>query len=146
MPDVNFQVEGAEPMAYAASPTLAFKLRIAEALAEAPACIHSMSLHCQIRLEPAQRRYTPGEQERLVELFGEPRRWGQTVRSLLWTHVTTNVGGFSGQTVIDLPGPCTFDFNVASTKYFHALEDGRVPLSFLFSGTIFYADGPEGAL
>jgi hypothetical protein len=41
--------------------------------------------------------------------------------------------------------PCTFDFNVAATKYFHGLADGDVPLNFLFSGTVFYADG-EGAL
>jgi hypothetical protein len=41
--------------------------------------------------------------------------------------------------------PCTFDFNVAATKYFYALEDGEVPLLFLFSGTIFYA-APDGRL
>ena len=43
----------------------------------------------------------------------------------------------------DLPAPCTFDFNVASTKYFHALEDGFAPLNLLFSGTVFY-EGAEG--
>jgi hypothetical protein len=36
--------------------------------------------------------------------------------------------------------PCTFDLNVAATKYFHALEDGDVPLLFLFSGTVFYEE------
>jgi len=36
--------------------------------------------------------------------------------------------------------PCTFDFNVAATKYFHGLSGGDVPLTFLFSGTVFYAD------
>ncbi|MGI8549897.1 MAG: DUF6084 family protein, partial [Dehalococcoidia bacterium] len=34
---------------------------------------------------------------------------------------------------------CTYDFNVAATKYFYALEDGEVPLTLLFSGTVFYA-------
>jgi len=29
----------------------------------------------------------------------------------------------------------------AATKYFYALQDGEVPLCFLFSGTIFYAGG-----
>ena len=38
---------------------------------------------------------------------------------------------------MDLPVPCTFDFNVAATKYFNALEEGEVPLSLLFSGTVF---------
>ncbi len=36
--------------------------------------------------------------------------------------------------------PCSFDFNVAATKYFHALDDGDVPLTFLFSGSVFYLD------
>lgn len=38
-----------------------------------------------------------------------------------------------------------FDFNVAATKYFYALQDGEVPLLFLFSGTVFYA-APDGRL
>jgi hypothetical protein len=32
------------------------------------------------------------------------------------------------------------DFHVAATKYFAALENSDVPLSFLFSGTVFYPD------
>jgi hypothetical protein len=32
---------------------------------------------------------------------------------------------------------------VAAAKYFHALEDGEVPLLFLFSGTLF-TKGPSG--
>jgi hypothetical protein len=39
---------------------------------------------------------------------------------------------------VDLPVPCTFDFNVAAAKYFYALDEGGVPLSLLFSGTIFH--------
>ena len=39
---------------------------------------------------------------------------------------------------MELAVPCTFDFNVAATKYFAALEEGEVPLVFLFSGTVFY--------
>ncbi len=41
--------------------------------------------------------------------------------------------------------PCTFDFNVAATKYFHGVKEGEIPLNLLFSGTVFYAS-PEGAL
>src|SRR5262249_46333042 len=47
--------------------------------------------------------------------------------------------------VADLPVPCTFDFNVAATRYFHALADGEVPLVLLFSGTVFHED-EDGAL
>jgi hypothetical protein len=47
------------------------------------------------------------------------------------------VPGFEGTTVIDLPITCTYDFEVVAAKYLEALEDGEVPLLFLFSGTIF---------
>jgi uncharacterized protein DUF6084 len=41
--------------------------------------------------------------------------------------------------------PCTFDFNIAATKYFAGLEAGEIPLILQFSGTIFYA-ARDGAL
>ena len=37
--------------------------------------------------------------------------------------------------------PCSSDFSLAATKYFAALDDGDVPLCFLFSGTVFYEAG-----
>jgi Family of unknown function (DUF6084) len=33
---------------------------------------------------------------------------------------------------------------VVSTKYFHALEEGEMPLEFLFSGSVFYRRGAGG--
>jgi hypothetical protein len=42
--------------------------------------------------------------------------------------------------VVKLPVPCSFDFNIAATKYFHGIEDGEAPLIFLFSGSVFYRD------
>jgi hypothetical protein len=143
MPDLDFQVEKAEPLPHAAAPTLVLKVRITQGGVAVP--IHSVVLRCQVRIEPARRRYVPTEQERLLDLFGEPARWGQTLRSMLWTHVTTAVSPFTAETVLDLQVPCTHDFNVAAAKYFYALEDGVVPLGLLFSGTVFYA-GPGGAL
>ena len=82
---------------------------------------------------------TPDEEGRLVELFGETPRWGDTLRPFLWTHVATTVPGFTGATEIDLPSPCTYDFEVAAAKYLHALDDGEIPLVLLFSGTAFPA-------
>ena len=38
-----------------------------------------------------------------------------------------------------MPVPCTFDLNVSAAKYFYAIEEGDVPLLFLFSGTVFYS-------
>jgi uncharacterized protein DUF6084 len=143
VPDLNFQVEGAEAIAFAASPLLAFKLHITNADAAEP--IHSVALRCQIQIEVTRRRYTPQDQERLLDLFGEPERWGQTLRNMLWTHANMVVPPFTGSTTVDLQVPCTFDFNVAAAKYFYGLEDGEVPLNLMFSGTVFYAND-EGNL
>ena len=143
MPDLSFQVEGAQAVPFSASPLLAFRLRIATATADEP--IHTVALRCQVRIEVARRRYGAQEQAKLLDLFGEPERWGQTLRPMLWTHTSVVVPGFTGSTVVDLPVPCTYDFNVAAAKYFHALEGGEVPLCLLFSGTIFYA-ADDGAL
>jgi hypothetical protein len=57
---------------------------------------------------------------------------------MLWTHTSIVVPRFTDSILVDLPVPCTFDFNLAVTKYFHALEDGEAPLSLLFSGTVFH--------
>jgi hypothetical protein len=47
------------------------------------------------------------------------------------------VPGFEGATEVDLPLACTYDFEVAAAKYFHALDEGEIPLELLFSGSIF---------
>ena len=130
-------------MPHAAAPLLALKLRITNLPENQP--IHTLSLRCQVQIEPTRRRYAGAEQEKLRDLFGEPERWGRTVRSLLWMNTSIAVPGFTGSTVVDLELPCTFDFNVATTKYFHALEAGDIPLCVLFSGTVFYC-GEEEAL
>ncbi len=49
MPDLSFEVEGAEAVAFAASPLLAFKLRITNADAEE--LIQTVALRCQIQIE-----------------------------------------------------------------------------------------------
>ena len=140
MPDLNFHVESADPVPFAAVPTLAFKLRVAEAVANgaAPTSIHAVALRCQIRIEPTRRHYESGEQDALIEVFGRPSDWSRSLRSMLWTHASVIVPAFTSSTTVDLPVPCTFDFNIAATKYFAAIEDGDVPISFYFSGTVFY--------
>ncbi|MGI8918510.1 MAG: DUF6084 family protein [Pyrinomonadaceae bacterium] len=142
MPNLDFQVEAAEAVAFAASPQLAFKLRITNANAEES--IQSIALRCQIQIQATQRKYAIEEQKRLLDLFGVPERWSRTLRSMLWTHATVMVPPFLGSTVVELPVPCTFDFNVAATKYFAALESGEVPLELMFSGTVFYQPAELG--
>lgn len=143
MPDLNFQIEGVEPQQFAAAPTLIFKLRVNNATPHE--AIHTIALRCQIQLEVSRRKYNPEDQNRLRDLFGQPERWGETLRNMLWTHASVVAPAFENGTLVDLPVPCTFDFNLAATKYFHGVTDGEIPLNFLFSGTIFYA-GQEGGL
>jgi hypothetical protein len=143
MPDLSITVEKAEVVLFAASPTLAFKLRVVNA--HPAEMIHTVVLRCQIQIEVTRRRYSAQEQERLRDLFGEPERWGQTLRNLLWTNTSAVVPQFTGAAATDLHVPCTFDFSVATTKYFNGLTDGEIPVFLMFSGTVFYAD-PDGAL
>ena len=137
MPDLSFEVVDAEVVPFAAVPSLLFKLRV-ENQQDEP--VRSVALNTQIRISATQRHYEAGEQERLLELFGEPSRWKDTLRSLLWTHTVLQVPPFSSSTVVDMPVPCTYDLEVVAAKYFHALQDGEVPLEFLFSGTVFYTE------
>src|SRR5215212_11725597 len=106
MPNLDFSVEGAEVLRFAAVPSLLFKLRIAN-LEEEP--IRSVALNTQIRIAATQRHYDAAEQEKLLELFGEPHRWGETLRSLLWTHTVLQVQPFSGSTVVAMHVAYTYD-------------------------------------
>jgi hypothetical protein len=122
---------------------LTFHLRVDNAVSGEQ--VHAGLLRCQVRIDPTRRRYQTVEQEALRDLFGEPGRWGQTLHSLLWTHTSFTLPAFTGRAAVEMTVPCTFDFNVAATKYFHALGDGEVPLLLLFSGTVFHVE-PDGEL
>lgn len=143
MPELSFHIESAAVLPFAAAPQLTLKLRVSNADPEET--IHTVALRCQVQLEVTRRRYTPEEQQNLRDLFGEPDRWSKTLRTLLWTHANVMVPPFVGSTVADLNLPCSFDFSVASTKYFAGLDEGEVPLCVQFSGTVFYAQG-DGSL
>jgi Family of unknown function (DUF6084) len=139
MPDLRFEIEGVEVAQFSASPELTLKLRLTNAHPED--MIHTVALRCQIQIEVTRRQYAAQDEDKLRDLFGEKSRWSQTLRNLLWSHVNLNVPPFQDSIVAPLPVPCTFDFNVAATKYFHALSDGDVPLCLMFSGTVFYSQG-----
>ena len=143
MPDLGFAVTDATVVTFAAAPTLAFRITVSNTPESEH--IHTIVLRCQLHLEVTRRQYSREEEERLLDLFGEPVRWGQTLRTMLWTHANVVVRPFSGTTAIELHVPCTYDFNVAAMKYFYGLQDGDVPLSLLFSGSVFY-DDPEFGL
>jgi Family of unknown function (DUF6084) len=143
MPDLDLKITGVKSGALGLTPLLNFELEVTNPVEGET--IHSVALQAQIQISALQRSYTAVEKEKLVDLFGTPDRWGQTLSSRLWTIAGTTVRGFTGKTTTVLPVQCTFDLNVIAAKYFYALDAGEVPLLFLFSGTIFYA-GPDGRL
>jgi len=131
---LSVEVVSGRPDPYAAAPTLLLGLRLTRPVDQP---VHVIVLKAQIRIEPQRRRYSPEEESRLLELFGEAPRWGDTLKPFLWTHVSTTVAAFTGSTELDLAVPCTYDFEVAAAKYLHGLGDGEIPIVLLFSGTIF---------
>jgi len=141
MPDLTISVENAEAVPFAAAPMIAIKLRLKNS--DAAEIVHTVVLRCQIQIEVTRRKYTSWEQRELRDLFGEPERWGQTLRNLLWTNTSMVVPQFTGETTAELQVPCSFDFSLATTKYFHGLADGDIPVCIMFSGSVFYqsADG-----
>jgi Family of unknown function (DUF6084) len=119
---------------YSATPRLLARIGI---VASDDEPIQAIALRSQIRIEPLRRPYSDEEAEGLVDLFGPRQRWVNTQRTFLWQHSTAMVRDGTGVTEISMPLECTYDFEVAASKYLHALRDGAIPLLFLFSGTVF---------
>jgi hypothetical protein len=134
MSELRFAVTDIVPDRMAAVPTLVARLRIGEVTG---ASVHAVALRCQVRIEPQRRPYGPQTAEQLSDLFGPRHLWSSTLRPFLWLHASTMVPGFTGTTEVDLPMPCTYDLEVAAGKYLQAIGDGDIPLSLLFSGTVF---------
>ena len=139
MPDLSFEVISAQPARDAIAPALTFDLRITNKPPEQ--AVHAVVLRCQIQIEAARRRYSSAEQRGLRELFDDPARWGETLRPITWASTSVNIPPFTGTTVAPIAVPCTLEFSMGTAKYFYALGDGEVPLTFLFSGSVFYAAG-----
>lgn len=135
MSDVVFSVTGARVEPHAMAPTLVLRLHVTAAGA---GTVHAAIVRCDLHIDVRRRRYSTAEGDRLVELFGTRERWGETMRPLFWTQVSFALPAFTGRLDFDLPVACTYDFEVASAKYFHALDTGEIPLQLLFSGSIFF--------
>ncbi len=140
MTDLTFTVLDVVAEPYTATPQLTARIGIAGGDEEP---IHAIALRCQIRIDPLRRPYSDDEADGLADLFGPRQRWVNTQRTFLWQHSMAMVQGFTGVTEFSLPLECTYDFEVAASKYLHALRDGAIPLLFLFSGTVF-AKGERG--
>ncbi|HEX4717576.1 MAG TPA: DUF6084 family protein [Thermoleophilaceae bacterium] len=134
-PSLAFAIDNARAVEYAAVATLAFDLRVSSTRP-----VRALQLDVQLQIAARRRSYDEPEQERLWELFGTPDRWSDTLRTLPWLRASLAVPPFAGETLIELPVVCTYDLEVTAARYFAALVDGVVPLEFLFSGAVFYAD------
>ncbi len=134
MTSLTCRIVDAAAARQSASPAIVFRLRIGDASGER---VHAVALRAQIQIRARARSYVSHEQERLTELFGTPAQWERTLTNVLWTQSSVVVPSFVGEIEIDLPVSCTYDLEVASAKYLHAVRDGDVPVVFAFSGTIF---------
>jgi hypothetical protein len=140
--DLDVVIAGAAVERYAAVPTIGLDLRVTDRSGQG---VHAIVLRAQVRIEPQRRRYTAAESERLVELFGQPGQWSESLRPFLWTQVGTVVGAFETTSEVILPLQCTYDFEVSAARYMHGLDEGDIPLVLLFNGTIFRS-GPQGLM
>ena len=142
-PQLTFAVKDGGVLEHAAVPTLRFALGI-ESVA-GPVAVRSVALSVEIRIAATRRTYNPAERERLAEVFGHDDEWRRNLHSMHWTTLAVNVPPFDGSTEVDLPVTCTYDLEVTGARYLNGLDHGQIPLEFLFSGSVFYAD-PSGRL
>jgi hypothetical protein len=142
VPQLSFVVADAAAERYAAVPTLNFTLYIGRS---GGGPVRSILLDTQIQIAARRRPYGEAEQAWLVELFGTPDRWSTTLRTLLWTRTTLVVPPFTDATEVTLPVACSYDLEANAANYLSGLQNGDVPLEFLFSGSVFYT-GPGGLL
>ncbi|MCU1457036.1 MAG: hypothetical protein JWL73_1128 [Actinomycetia bacterium] len=140
MVELGFACVDIQPEQHAVGPTLLVTLRVTESSGTP---IRAVALRSQVRVEPQRRRYSAEEGDRMVDLFGERAQWADSVHPMQLASLSHMVPGFTDSIDIVLPLPCTYDMEVATGKYFGSLDDGEIPLLFLFSGTVF-VDGPKG--
>jgi Family of unknown function (DUF6084) len=138
----TFEVQDVTWIADSVAPMLSFALGVTETSGRE---VFTIVLTAQINIDPARRSYDAETRSALVELFGEPERWSSTTQSFLFAQATTLVPSFTGQASFTLAVPCTYDLELAATKYFHSVPDGEVPLSFHFTGSVLYR-GDEGQM
>lgn len=139
MPDLKFEIISSGVKEFAAVPTLVFKMQITNEIENEE--VYAVALKGQVMIEAIKRTYNEETKDRLHELFGEPFRWDETLRSFFWIMVNVPVPRFIGKTVVEILIPCSEDQALAAGKYFYAVSsNGFVPLAFLFSGTLFYKD------
>jgi Family of unknown function (DUF6084) len=133
---LRFACTGSRPEPHAAGPAFQLDLRFDDGTGRR---VHAVALRVQIRIDPRPRRYTAEETARLTDLFGEPNRWGDTLQPLQLATVPVLTPSFTNSTTVAVNVPLTYDLDIAAARYLHGLDEGEIPLTLLFSGTMFYA-------
>jgi hypothetical protein len=132
--DLDFSCDQVVADRYAAGPTVVLKMHAHETTGVR---VHALALRCQVRVEPIHRLYSDREAAKVVDLFGDRARWGQTMQPMQLAFLSQVLPGFVGDCAFDLALPVSYDIDVAAHKYLAGLEDGDVPLLLLFSGSVF---------
>ncbi len=132
--DLDFSCDEVVADRYAAAPTVVLKMRARET---SGVRLHAVALRCQVRVEPIHRLYSDREADKVVDLFGDRARWGQTMQPLQLAFLSQVLPGFVAECAFDLALPLSYDVDVAAHKYLSGLEDGEAPLLLLFSGSVF---------
>jgi hypothetical protein len=65
------------------------------------------------------------------------------LHTLQWMQLHRVVPAFDGSTRVELLVPCSYDFGLAITKYFDALEEGDIPMTLTFTGIVLHGPGHD---
>lgn len=136
IPEPEFEVVDVRAEEHTASPTVVFSVRVREPSERE---VYTIALTTRILVDPTGRGYDEAAREALYDLFGPPETMAASMQSLVWSQVAVLVPSFRGEVTFEVPIACTYDFEVATAKYFASLPDGVAPLDFHFNGTIFYS-------
>lgn len=142
IPATEFSISAVEADPFAATPLLRFVVDVTDSSERE---IYTIALAAQVQIDAHRRSYDPETRERLHDLFGEPERIHHTAGALQVGRVETLVPSFCGTGSFTLAVPLSGDVELAVTRYLASLRDGTVPLTFFFSGSIFYC-GEEDRL
>ena len=93
--------------------------------------IEALVLRARVQIEPWKRVAGALEKELLRELSG--------TQPLQWADVGITLCSFAEATTFEIPISCTYDMQVAATKYLTAVVRGDIPVRVFFNGTAFFA-------
>lgn len=134
-PEPEFAVIGTRAMRHAAAPVLLVDLQVSE---NSGRQIYMIALTVQVMIEPARRSYDEPTRGRLLELFGPPEQWSVSTTNLVFAQLDVLVPAFTGSVTVPVSIPCSYDMELAATKYLHALPDGAAPMAVHFNGIVYY--------